>query len=677
VWFDTLASWTRGRYDYRTRTKVPICSELPRIPRLCWSELPLQRIFRSFGYYPFEMTMRRALQSVPGARRRPLKSLRFAPGLAALAWLAAPPAHALTLATGDPASSFTVTPLVNGLSQPTDMAELPDGRVVVTQRLGDITVVNTNGDTVDSGHINVYPEFGEQGLLGVVADPDFATNHYLYFYASAGTTSEDPVNKHKIFRIKLGDDGMLDAQQDKIVDKGLRASRSSVDGGASNHNGGGMIIYKGLLYFSTGDTGHNKTPPNNELGTCLNWPNGKINRINLDGTTPADNPLAGESMVTGCDDWNTALKDEAPNKMVFAWGFRNPYRFWIDPKTSRMWVGDVGETTREEFSTGSPIDNGGDGSKGEHYGWPFAEGTTKYTTSQQSFQPSNSCMGIKPARACIAPQYDYGHSDGNNCIIGGLIPDGCGWAAPWNNRYFFGDNGSGRIWYADVNTDRSGIVAGSVKEFAGNKGTQGVGSFRMGANGVLYIAEVSGGVVDKVVPKGYDPTMCGSSGTGSGGMSAGGGAGMSAGGASSGGTGSGGRSAGGGAGMSAGGATMAGGSAGTASAAGGTTGGTGTGGTGTGGTGTGGTGTGGTGTGGTATGGTGTGGTGTGGTGTGGTTGGAMTGGAGKGAAGTSGGNDSSGCGCRVAGPGPNVGGLLVMSGLLGLFGARRRRRAS
>ena len=577
--------------------------------------------------------------------------LRSALGLAALGLWADPAQAALTLST-DAAADLEVKVLAMGLSQPTDVAELPDGRVVITQRLGDVVVVDKNGDQIESGTIMVYPEFGEQGLLGVVADPDFATNHYLYFYASAGTTSDDPKNKHKVFRIVLGDDGML-GERTTIIDKGLRASRSSVDGGASNHNGGGLQIYKGKLFLSVGDTGHNKTPPNNELGTCLNATNGKILRVNLDGSVPDDNPLSNETMVTGCDDWNTATKDEAPEKKIFAWGFRNPYRFWIDPMTSRMWIGDVGETTKEEVSVGSPIDGTGAGAKGEHFGWPFAEGTTKYT---QSF-PAASCMDVKPARDCVPPVYDYGHGMNNNCVIGGLIPDGCGWKAPWNARYLFGDNGSGRIWYLDVNADRSGVTSTTTKDFASS---QGVGSFRMGANGTLYIAEVSGGVVDKITPKGLDPAMCGGSSGGTGGMGAGGAA---AGSTSSGGV----------AGGSSGGISN-GGNAGSAPTGGrtGTSGGGGvpaSGGSGTGGAPTGGSSAakGGTGP---AMGGTSTAGT----TASGGSTATAGNGAANAAGSGGSSGDDKSGCGCRVGGDAPSSTSLMALSGLLGLMAFRRRR---
>lgn len=579
-------------------------------------------------------------------RRLPGRGFRLASGLAlAAAALAAPSARAsVTLATGEPQDDFDAEVLLDGLSQATDVAELPDGRVVITERLGDVTVVTPDGNSTLAGHINVDPEFQEQGLVGIVADPDFATNNTLYFFASADPNT---ANKNKVYKITLGADNMLDSGRNAIIDQGLA--------GPLNHNGGGLAIYDGKLFVAVGDTGNNATPPVNKFGTCLNNPNGKILRVNLDGTIPDDNPLSNEAMVTGCTTTTGNISMMAPDKRNFFWGFRNPYRFWIDPQTTRMWIADVGETTNEELSVSAPL-NAEAGAEGQHFGWPFREGNTNYS---QSWQPSGACMGVSPARECIGPVYQYEHTrpPTDNCIIGGLIPDapeGCGWAEPWNQRYFFGDNGSGRIWTLDVNEARDGVVANSRKDFARSSG---IASFHMGKKGVLYFVEAAGGVVTKITPKSLDTATCGMGGGGGMGGMGGGSAGTDA----SGGTSAAGAPNGG---MSAGGTTA--------------TGGTGTGGTGTGGStggtsptaGKGGTGTGGS-TGGTAptTGGTGTGGASAGRAGSGGT------GTAGGSTAGTSGGepDDSGGCGCRVAGSGSNFAALGVVLGGLSLMRLRSR----
>ena len=74
-------------------------------------------------------------------------------------------------------------------------------------------------------------------------------------------------------------------------------------------------------------------------------------------------------MVSACTSTNGAWTMAAPDQRIFAWGFRNPWRFWIDPVTELLWIGDVGETTREEISVGTG---------NQHYGYPFNEGTTAW-----------------------------------------------------------------------------------------------------------------------------------------------------------------------------------------------------------------------------------------------------------------------------------------------------------
>jgi len=242
--------------------------------------------------------------------------------LGAVAMLCATASPAATLAAGEPAGAFDLTLFASTLDQPTDIAILPDGRAVITERRGNVVIRKVDKTLVDAGTITVFSQQAEQGLLGVVADPDFASNKTLYFYASAGA---DTANRHQVLKITLGDDDKLASGRTAIVDKGLE--------GPANHDGGGLVIHRDAdgtnrLYISVGDTGRNKTPPVNRYGTCLNKPNGKILRVNLDGTIPSDNPLSGLAMVSACDTQEGgALTMAPPDKRIFAWGFRNPFRF--------------------------------------------------------------------------------------------------------------------------------------------------------------------------------------------------------------------------------------------------------------------------------------------------------------------------------------------------------------
>src|SRR6185503_3053076 len=250
----------------------------------------------------------------------------------------------------------------------------------------------------------------EKGLLGVVAHPDVASNNTFFFYVSNGSDSND---KHRVYR------GVLAANDTLTIDMANPVIAEAAGNGPglrgpANHDGGGLFIHDGQLYVGVGDTGANATPPTNKYSSCLNLGNGKILRVNLDGSVPMDNPLVGETMVTSCTSTGGAWATAAPDTRVFAWGFRNPWRFWIDPHTDLMWIGDVGEVTREEISVGTG---------NQHYGYPFNEGTTMYG----QLAGKDCTTGFVPARECTPPVHDYGHSAGANCVIGGIIPEGCGW----------------------------------------------------------------------------------------------------------------------------------------------------------------------------------------------------------------------------------------------------------
>jgi glucose/arabinose dehydrogenase len=379
------------------------------------------------------------------------------------------------LEAGDPTDRFELSRWLGNVGGVTDIAFVSDGRAVVTRKGGEIAVVMPDGSVQSSSaSIDVDSE-SEKGLLGVVADE----RDNLYFYASTGNDDRD---KHKVYR------GTLDASGAVSVD----LSRSIIGGGLegpANHDGGGMVIHEGLLYVGVGDTGFNASPPTNKYGTCLNKANAKILRVGLDGSIPADNPLVSVAMATGCDSPRGQFAMLPPDKRIYAWGLRNPWRFWIDPATDLLWIGDVGEVDREEITVGG---------KGAHHGWPFHEGDVAHG----ELGGIDGCMQVQPAGACIPPQHAYGRGDGVS-VTGGLIPPaGCGWGA-YEQRYFFADYGTGRVWTLDVKPDRSGAVANSRKPFAR---IDSVVSFRTGPDGAMYIASHDGSI-QRVAPRNA-PATC-------------------------------------------------------------------------------------------------------------------------------------------------------------------------
>ena len=431
---------------------------------------------------------------------RTLRSLAVLTLLSTATVAASGRAHADKMAAGAPAATFDITNYVTGLGDTTDFRFLPDGRMIITEKGGAAKVRTTTGTIVDAGTFSVSTT-SEQGLLGVEVHPDFATNKTLFFYYSQATGTGTPVgsatDRHRVVSIVLKDDNTLDMATLKVLASGLL--------GPANHDGGSLGIGPDKkLYFGTGDTGCNSgVPPGgaitNYFGTCLTNGNGKIHRINLDGTIPTDNPLAAVAAVTKCGDGlscGTAISSAtgAPRTSIWAWGFRNPWRFWFDPKTGKQWVGDGGEVTYEEITIVQ---------KGRHHGWPFREGAHGYDVTK--------CNDVTPGGDCVEPLYDCSHSgttateDGDcKSISGGQIIDACTWPTTFRGKYIFGDNALGTIWTVDVNAARDGIVPKSRAAFATVTSGAPV-SMRIGPDGALYIAVYTSRIA-RIAPK--TPATC-------------------------------------------------------------------------------------------------------------------------------------------------------------------------
>jgi hypothetical protein len=183
----------------------------------------------------------------------------------------------------------------------------------------------------------------------------------------------------------------------------------------------------GYLYISTGDGGlGNDTGPGHasggnaqSLGTRL----GKILRIDVDAlpfTVPADNPFVGAGF---------------PAEEIWALGLRNPWRFSFDRKTGDMYIGDIGQNTREEISFDPASSSGG-----ANFGWRCMEGT--------------SCTGLSGCECddegLSPPIHDYTWGpgpDGGRSAIGGYVYRGK--AIPdLKGTYFFADHSvtSGQLW---------------------------------------------------------------------------------------------------------------------------------------------------------------------------------------------------------------------------------------
>ena len=230
---------------------------------------------------------------------------------------------------GDPGDLVLETEiLASGLTVPWAIGQLPGGDLLVTERGGDVLRVN-NGTATTVFTLNL-PNAGEGGLLGLAVHPDFDDNgtFYLYYTDSIGGALQNLVQRFNL-------DGSTATAEDVVL--------SGIPGEFVHDGGRIRFGPDGKLYIGTGDAA---VPPRSQDLESLN---GKILRINDDGTIPDDNPF-GDSPV-------------------FIRGVRNSQAFGWRPDGA-MIVGDHGPS-------GLPAEAGRDGHDeinlargGDNLGWP-------------------------------------------------------------------------------------------------------------------------------------------------------------------------------------------------------------------------------------------------------------------------------------------------------------------
>jgi glucose/arabinose dehydrogenase len=295
--------------------------------------------------------------------------------------------------------------------------------------------------------------FDERGFLGVAFHPDYASNGRLYSYTSEPTQG-DPTFSSTLPAGSAPDHQNVVAEwtvpipgaPEAVVDPASRRELLRVDWPQFNHNGGDLAFGSdGMLYISMGDgggaddrdgqlftkatgsfpevqvpiVGHGLDGNAQNLSNSL----GKILRIDPDGSNstngqyaiPADNPFVGAG---------NAVVEE-----IFAFGFRNPYRFSFDPVTGQLFVGDVGQNDIEEIDV---VTAGG------NYGWRHKEGTLffDHNGDEEGFATTEDPGDAPPELIDPVAQYDL-HFEGHS-VIGGFVYRGA--AVPQlTGRYVFGE----------------------------------------------------------------------------------------------------------------------------------------------------------------------------------------------------------------------------------------------
>jgi len=289
----------------------------------------------------------------------------------------------------------------------------------------------------------------EQGLLSLVFSPRFLNDHRLYVYYTANACPQTGASRcHHLSRLEINGSA-FDPGAEVII------MEIPVPLNASNHNGGSLRFgHDGFLYLSVGDGGQGGDPL--ETGQDNTDLLGSVLRLNVTGqetiATPPGNPFAGPG--------------DPGNDLVWAYGFRNPWRMSVDQISGDIWLGDVGQNKWEEVDR---IVEGG------NYGWDCLEGFASY-------EPA----GCPDSSAFVAPRAAYPHDGENQGVVGGYIyrgpdlPELYGW-------YIYADFASGRIWAVNPADNSDPILLVDTDEV--------IYSFAELANGKLLALTVGGGIM--------------------------------------------------------------------------------------------------------------------------------------------------------------------------------------
>lgn len=343
----------------------------------------------------------------------------------------------------------------SGYASPVFVTAPPgDARLFVVER-GGVIKMQQGGQV--SNFLDISSKIrtsGENGLLGLAFDPGFASNGRFYVNYTAASDGATVIEAYTASNPASG------AASSASAELVLRIASN----GRSNHKAGWIGFRPGdsALYIATGDSGGGNDP--DQRAQDLNSLLGKMLRITPTPgggyTVPADNPFVG---IAGRDE-------------IWAYGLRNPYRNSFDRQTGELWIGDVGQSTREEINR-----EAADSAGGLNYGWRAREG-----------RGDNPGVGDAAPANAVDPVFDYLHSAGlGRSVIGGYVVRG---DAELEGQYLFGDFVSGRLFsFSPANPDASfsDLTAAFGSPFGGFQlssfGEDGFGSvYATGLNGNVY-----------------------------------------------------------------------------------------------------------------------------------------------------------------------------------------------
>jgi glucose/arabinose dehydrogenase len=383
---------------------------------------------------------------------------------------------AFTQTFSDPA--FIAETAVAAGPSPMGFTWSTDGRMFVWRKAGQVVVFSKDLTSSKifldiSTHVN---KVTDRGLVGFALDPDFATNGYFYVayvYEPNGNPNDTSPKTQRVsrFKVNASDSTIADPNSEtvilgKITTPGCSGiNQDCMPNDGAEHTIDDLHFYGGKLFVSVGDGATEAVTDSAFRSQNLDVLNGKILRVNPDGTGPSDNPFYNGD-------------PNANRSKVYSLGLRNPFRFSIDQATGNLYIGDVGQNSWEEINTG----------RGKNFGWPCFEGNG----TESQYSGSTICQNL-PASAVTKPIATYAHTSVGGCIIGGPLYTGTTYPTTYQGSVFFAD--FAQEFIKRITFDSSGNVTG-VSTFA--TGVSQPVWLAQGPDGNLYYISIGAQLVKRI-----------------------------------------------------------------------------------------------------------------------------------------------------------------------------------
>ncbi|WP_200945862.1 MULTISPECIES: PQQ-dependent sugar dehydrogenase [unclassified Lysobacter] len=326
-----------------------------------------------------------------------------------------------------------LTRIAEGLEHPWSVALLPDGGFLVSERPGRLRRIGADGAI--SAPLANLPEVwakGQGGLLDVVLAPDFASSKRIYLsYAEPGP---DGSAGTAVATATLGESGLSDVaviyrQQPKLVGPNHFGSRIAFDG-------------HGHVFITQGERQERMASQD------LKMLQGKLVRLNLDGSVPSDNPYAGRSDARA---------------EIWSYGHRNMQSLATDPRSGKIWEAEHGPRGGDEINLPEA---------GKNYGWPIITNGIDYSGLPISEAEGKNKPGME------SPYHVWEKSPG----LSGMAFYTGHPGSPWNDSLFLGALADGNLIRLSLDGDK--IV--KEERLLGELGKR-IRDVRVSADGKVYV----------------------------------------------------------------------------------------------------------------------------------------------------------------------------------------------